>query len=303
MLGFVGLMAPTAAVAQMPPDVAEKIAALGRVIELDNTVKIYEPLAEKEPYAFVKVTRDVKYGPHPRNVVDIFVPENGTASRPVLMYVHGGGNLLTKSEPGRFFFDNVALFAARNGMVGVLVEYRPGREFPWPAGGEDIGAAGRYVSDHIASFGGDPNRTYLMGDSTGAEHVAAYVAHPEFHGPRGSGLAGAIIASGIYDLTKGPLTDGQRAYYGPDSNLYGERSSLSGLLKTTMPFMVAAAELNPPRFNEQFLLLKDAMCKSERGCVRSVMLAKHSHTSELLAINTADTSFTSQILEFIRTGK
>jgi hypothetical protein len=45
-LGFVGLMAPTAALAQMPPDVAEKIAALGRVIELDNTAIIYEPLAE-----------------------------------------------------------------------------------------------------------------------------------------------------------------------------------------------------------------------------------------------------------------
>lgn len=78
------------ALAQMPPDIAKKIAAMGRVIELDNTGKIYQPLHEKEPYAGIKVVRDVKYGTHPRQAVDIFTPESGTAARPVLMFVHGG---------------------------------------------------------------------------------------------------------------------------------------------------------------------------------------------------------------------
>jgi acetyl esterase/lipase len=298
------LAAPTMARAQMPPDVAEKIAALGRVVDPVNTAKIYAPLAEKEPYNFVKITRDVKYGPHPRNVLDIFVDDSNFTGRPVLMFVHGGGFVAgIKHAPGSPFSDNIMVFAARNGMVGVDVEYRLAPEFPWPAGGEDMGTAVRYVADHIASFGGDPNRIYLMGQSAGAMHAAIYVAHPEFHGPKGSGLAGAIFASGIYDFTKEPLNDGERAYFGPDPKLYGERSSLNGLLKATTPFMFAAAELNPPIFNEQFALLKDAMCKTERGCVRSVMLAKHSHISEVEAINTADTSFTSQILEFIRTGK
>src|SRR5712671_6182481 len=80
----------TMAVAQMPSDIAEKIAAMGRVSELDNTGKIYEPLHEKEPYAGLKVVRDVRYGTHPRQVVDIFTPESGAAARPVLMFVHGG---------------------------------------------------------------------------------------------------------------------------------------------------------------------------------------------------------------------
>jgi acetyl esterase/lipase len=132
VLGFT-FGAPRVALAQMPPDIAKKIAALGRVIDPVNTAKIYASLAEKEPYASIKITRDVKYGAHPRNILDIFVDDTALTGRPVLMFVHGGGitTAITKSAPGRFFWDNVALFAARNGMVGVNVEYRPGRDFPW----------------------------------------------------------------------------------------------------------------------------------------------------------------------------
>ena len=49
---------PGVAQAQMPPDIAAKIAALGRVVDPANTGKIYAPLQEKEPYAGVKVARD-----------------------------------------------------------------------------------------------------------------------------------------------------------------------------------------------------------------------------------------------------
>jgi acetyl esterase/lipase len=297
-------MASSAAQAQVPPDVAAKLAALGRVVDPENTGKIYAPLEEKAPYNFVKITRDVKYGPNARNTLDIFVDDSPFTGRPVLMFVHGGGFVRgVKSAPGSPFGDNVMVFAARNGMVGVDVEYRLAPEFPWPAGVEDVGAAVRYVADHIASFGGDPNKIYLMGQSAGAVHVATYVAHSEFHGTKGSGLAGAIFASGIYDLTKVEANDGERAYYGADTKLYAERSALPGLVKSTLPMMAVAVELNPQMFNDQFAQLKEAMCKTERGCVRTVMVPKHNHTSVINAINTPDTSLTSQILEFVRTGK
>jgi len=298
------LAAPITASAQMPPDVAAKVAALGRVVDPENTGKIYAPLQEREPYAFVKVSRDVKYGPAPRNVLDIFVDDSTIGGRPVLMFVHGGGVARSvKRAPGSPFYDNVMVFAARNGMVGVNVEYRPAPEFPWPAVGEDLGAAVRYVAEHIAGFGGDPNRIYLMGHSAGARHVSTYVAHPEFHGQNGSGLAGAIFSSGTYDLSQEEPNEARRGYYGADPSKYRERSALPGLVTTKTPFMISAAELDPPGLSAQFALLKDAMCKTERGCVRSIVLPKHSHMSESYAINTADTQFTAQILEFIRTGK
>jgi triacylglycerol lipase len=300
-----GLTFPTIARAQMPPDIAEKIAAMGRVVDPENTGKIYAPLQEKEPYAGVKVTRDVKYGSDARNVVDIFVPETGAVGRPVLMFVHGGGYTRgNKRPPGSAFFDNIMVFAARHGMVGVNVEYRLAPGFPWPAGVEDMGAAVRFVNDKIASYGGDPNRVFLMGHSAGAGHVAAYVSHPEFHGPKGAGVAGAIFSSGpSYVLKTQEPAESTLAYFGADTSRYAERAALPGLVKTAIPFMISSAELDPPAIAEQFAVLKDAMCKSEHGCVRNIVLPKHSHMSESYAINTADTQLSDQILEFIKTGK
>src|SRR5262249_2696512 len=127
----IAALVPPPARAQMPPDIAEKVAAMGRVVDPENTGKLYAPLQEKEPYKGVKVTRAVKYGPDPRNVVDIFVPETGAAGRPVLMFVHGGGMIRgTKHAPGSPYYDNIMLFAARHGMVGVNVEYRLAPQFP-----------------------------------------------------------------------------------------------------------------------------------------------------------------------------
>jgi len=67
--------------------------------------------------------------------------------------------------------------------------------------------------------------------------------------------------------------------------------------------MIAAAELDPPRFVEQLNLLKDSLCKSEHGCVRSFLLPQHSHMSEVYSINTQDTRLTDEILDFVKTGK
>jgi triacylglycerol lipase len=293
------------ALAQMPQDIAGKVAALGRVVDPENTAKIYAPLQEKEPYAGIKVVRDVAYGGHPRNVVDIFTPEGSAAGRPVLMFVHGGGYVRgNKRPPGSPFYDNIMVFAARHGMVGVNVEYRLAPEFPWPAGVEDMSAAVRFVGDNISGYGGDPARVFLMGHSAGAGHVAAYVSHPEFYGPKGAGIAGAIFSSGpSYLIKTQEPAESTVAYFGADTSHYGERSALPGLLKTAVPFMFSSAELDPPAIAEQSSMLTDAMCKSARGCVRSIVLPRHSHMSESYAIGTADTQLSDLILEFIRTGK
>ena len=93
------------------------------------------------------------------------------------------------------------------------------------------------------------------------------------------------------------------AYFGADTALYAQRSALPGLIDGNIPFMISSAELDPPAMVKQFALLKEAMCKSERGCMRSVVLPQHSHMSESYAINTADTQLTNEILEFMAKGR
>jgi acetyl esterase/lipase len=288
----------------MPEDLAWKLLELGRVIDLPKTAALYAPLQENEPYQGVRIERDVKYGPADRQLLDVFMPEASSSLRPVLIFIHGGafvgGN---KRTPGSPFYDNIMLWAVKSGFVGVNATYRLAPQSPWPAAAEDLASVVQLVHDKIGERGGDPARIYLMGQSSGAVHVANYVSHPEFHKVNGGGLAGAVMVSGIYDLTASPLGDPEIAYFGADPSRYAERSSVQGLLATKIPLMISAAELDPPRFVAQFELLKQATCKRPSGCAHSFMLPQHSHMSEVYAINTADTRLTDEILEFVKTGK
>jgi acetyl esterase/lipase len=302
----VALLSGAASAQQVPmsEDLAWKLLELGRVIDPPKTAAIYAPMQEKEPYKGVRIERDVKYGPADRNLLDIFMPEAAASPRPVLIYVHAGsfvgGN--KRTSPTSPFYDNIMLWAVKNGFVGVNATYRLAPQAPWPAGPEDMASVVKWVADKIGERGGNPARIYLMGHSAGAVHVANYVSHAEFHKVKGGGLAGAIMVSGIYQLNAS-LADGQRAYFGDDPARYAERSSLRGLEKTDIPLMLAAAELDPEGFVQQFELAKQAICKRPNGCARAILLPQHSHMSEVYAINTEDTRLTDEILEFVKAGR
>ena len=288
----------------MPPEIAAKLQEIGRVIDPPKTAALYAPLQAKEPYPSVKIERDVKYGPADRNLLDVFTPEAASAARSVLIFIHGGGFVAgNKHVPGSPFYDNIMLWAVKNGFVGVNMTYRLAPQSPWPAGAQDIASVVQWVSENIGSRGGDPAKIYLMGHSAGAVHVAGYVSHPEFYKVKDGGLAGAIMVSGIYQLNAEAVGDPERAYFGTDPAQYAERSALQGLGKAKMPIMIAAAELDPPRFVEQLELVKASLCKSGHGCINSFLLPQHSHMSEVYSINTSDTRLSDQILDSIKTGK
>lgn len=205
-----------------------------------------------------------------------------------------------KHTPGSPYYDNVPLWAARHGLVGVNITYRLAPEGQWPAGAEDVGAALRWVIENIAKFGGDPTKIILFGHSAGATHSGTYAAMPQFHGPNGIGLAGLILTSGIYDMTAFPVTDNYRAYIGDDASLYAERSPIDGLGKLTIPSMLVYAELDPQPFVAQFEKLAAAMADAPGGRPRTLLLDKHSHLSLGYSIGTDDTALTGPVLDFMK---
>src|SRR5205085_10738892 len=163
------ILSASQALAQVPAELVDRIAAIGRVSDPAKTAPLYAPMHAKEPYAGVKVTRDVKYGPHERNTLDLFVPEGAGAGRPIFMFVHGGGFVRgNKRPPDSSFYDNIMLWANRNGIIGVNSEYRLAPASPWPAGQEDSSRGVRWAGDNAAANGGDIERIYLLRDSAGA---------------------------------------------------------------------------------------------------------------------------------------
>ncbi len=283
----------------MPPGIAERLIAIGRVIEAPKTNAIYAPLHAAEPFAGVTIARDIRYGPDARNLLDVFTPDTSGALRPVLLFVHGGGFVRgDKHVAGSPFFDNVAVWAVRHGMIGVTMSYRLAPQAKWPSGPQDVALAINRLRAHIAAHGGDAARLYVMGSSAGANHVASYVAFPEFHPADGAGIAGAIFLSGspfdptVFDMT--PYTD----YFGTDAAAYAALSPTPGLLKTKVPLMLAWAGLDPPPIERQSIDLDAALRKAGRAPAKAV-LKTHSHISLNNAIGTADTELTDRLLAFI----
>ena len=285
----------------MPPDLAAKVSAIGRVIDPAKSAPLYIPLQEKEPYVGVKVLRDVRYGPDDRNLLDVFSPETASAPRPVLIFVHGGGFVAgNKRAPGSPFYDNIPLWAGRNGMVGVNMTYRLAPAATWPSGAQDVGRAIEWVMANIGAHGGDPTRVYVMGNSAGATHVTDYLSHVALQKLADQRIAGAILLSGIYDLSTFELPQGLTPYFGEDVARYAERSPIQGLLKSSVPLLVSQAEYDPVPFERQAQQLRDALCKSARGCQTFVVLGKHNHLTQVQSINTTDTTLTRHLLKFIK---
>jgi acetyl esterase/lipase len=290
--------AASTAMAEMPQDIADSIRRIGPVINPAETAKLYAPLQAREPYREVVVERDRTYGPHDRNRLDLFKAAQAGSAKPVLIFVHGGGYERGDKRTGTSpFYDNVALWAVANGMVGLNITYRLAPGAAWPAAADDIAAAVAWTRSNIAEHGGDPNRIFVMGHSAGASHVGSFIA-------RGGAkdVRGAVLVSGTYALD--PLVDvpGQKSYFGADTTLWAQRSSIDGLGGARVPLLVAHGEVDAPYYIKQADMLKAALCGQGR-CPTFVALKNHSHMSEIYAVNTADTSLTEPIAAFVKRTK
>jgi triacylglycerol lipase len=284
---------------QVPDSLHSELIRLGRVVAPPPTEALYTPLSECEPYAEVRVQRDVAYGSDARNLLDIFTPENGQTNRPVLVFVHGGAFIRGDRRIGNSpFNDNIAVWAARQGFLGINMTYRLAPVHGWPSAQHDIRFVLAWLRKNAHLLGVDINRVVLMGHSAGAAHVAQYLAFPEFHVASGGGIAGAVMLSGIFDPSTAKVNPPLQAYFGSDELLYPARSAVSGLIATDVPMLLAFAELDPPDFYSQSQQLHTALCQVGKQQHLYQMMG-HSHMSEIYSINTQDNALTTILKEFL----
>jgi triacylglycerol lipase len=288
------LVAGASASAQVPPDFAEQIRANGQGMN-PAIGNIYAPLFPPSVWKGVTIRRDIAYGADPSQQLDVFMPAARHARLPVLLFVHGGA-FIGGNKHGTFQPDNMTLWAAKHGMVGVNINYRLAPGAPWPAGAQDLAAAIAWTRANAGRFGGDPNRIVLFGHSAGANHVADYVAHVELHGAEFAAVRGAALLSPNYAFPAGSPSP----YYGTDANLQTLGPQIERLRASHVPLFLGYAEFDPDMMKTTARTMLSELCKTDGRCPANVYARDHNHFTEGNAIGTADESVSRPLLEWIR---
>jgi acetyl esterase/lipase len=135
-----------------------------------------------------EVKRNIPYAAsaQERQVLDVYSPTHAK-NLPVVFWIHGGGwqtgdKTSVQNKPQAFM---------DKGFVFVSTNYRLLPHVDMGTIVRDIATSIRWVHDHIAEYGGDPQRLFVMGHSAGAQLAALVCTDDRYL--KAEGLSLAII--------------------------------------------------------------------------------------------------------------
>jgi acetyl esterase/lipase len=166
--------------------------------------------------------------------LDVYTLDPAPSGVPVMIYVHGGGGRRGDKAWANDIAAKPAFFIKSEGFVFVSVNYRIGDAGRYPNSQQDVANAVAWVHDNIAQYGGDPNRLFLMGHSSGAAIVARLATIEMFLDRAGKDVSivrGAVTIDGgnfdvLADADTAPGRERLTAAYGPERSNWEAASPL-----------------------------------------------------------------------------
>ncbi|WP_342240039.1 alpha/beta hydrolase [Inquilinus sp. OTU3971] len=187
--------------------------------------------------------RDLAYGDHPDETLDLYLPAEGEGPFPVHVFVHGGyWRAFSKLD-----FAFVADAVTAHGAIAAVIDYSlmPKARMATLVG--QVRRAVAWLAANAGRWGGDPAALSASGASAGA-HLTSFLA---CRGAREAGgpvlpVKSLLLVSGIYDLD--PITS---SFLQPEIGLTAEEvAAWSPLAATPAPGpvvdVVAGADETPP---------------------------------------------------------
>ena len=268
------------------------IAQIGTMLGPD-VLAACQALFDAEQTAFAAAVpvaaSDLAYGPHERHRLDLYGQPKEPA--PIILFVHGGGFRIGDKAADGWQNAAVGRWAAQQGWLGAVMNYRLAPDHKWPTGGEDVVAAVDWLTAHAVQYGGDTQRIVLIGTSAGAVHVAtALQVRPDL------AVRGCVLLSGLYGYAD--YDDRDSIYYG-DADQAAQHMPREAVAATPIPLMLACAEYDPPRFQAEWAgLLRDRLTRHDR-LPRCYYAVGHNHYSMAMHIGTSDHRLSDQIADFV----
>jgi arylformamidase len=190
--------------------------------------------------------RTERYGKSETQVLDVFAPK-GVSRAPVLVYLHGGAWL--RGSHLDVCYPAPALTA--RGAALVVPEFDNVATVSLPQMIEQCREAVDWTARNAASFGGDPNRIYLAGHSSGAHLASCVLLGNEV-------VKAALLISGMYDLYA-PLLSARSKYVKITPEQLDAASAMRHLGRIRCPVAVAWSVGDSPEFRRQAQVFSDAL--------------------------------------------
>ncbi len=226
----------------------------------------------------VQLVRDLVYvaGGHPRNKLDLYLPEKAQRTPPLIVFIHGGS-----WQKGDKFPNPIASFATK-GFAVAAINYRFSQDAIFPAQIEDCKAAIRWLRANAAQNGYDAQRIGVWGTSAGA-YLAALLGTTagerdlEGHGgnqEQSSRVQAVVDYFGPTNLATIPPRPNRAALIGGSPREHPERaaraSPVSYVTKDDAPFLIVHGEEDDQVPMSQSLELLDGLtrCGVEAALIR-----------------------------------
>jgi arylformamidase len=242
-------------------------------------------------YAGLRVARDLRYGPGPKETLDLFLPAG--PARGTFVFLHGGyWRALDKAD---FGFVATPFVAAEIAVANVNYDLCPAIA----VGGivdECIRAVG-WLRREGARHGADCTRLVVGGHSAGG-HLAAmmYVADWPRHGFDRPPFDAGVSVSGVHDLAPMPLFS-----FNSDLRLDADTAwalSPAGLTPTVRaPLVIAVGGAETSEFIRQARLLWDAWpAQRPAGTTAPLVVAGQNHFGVVAEYARGDSALTQATL-------
>ena len=191
-----------------------------------------------------------QYGASEIESVDVYRAKGNAANAPINIYIHGGAWRNGRSAD----FAVLAEMIVNAGAHSVIADFNNiddvGGNLMTMA--KQVRAAVAWVYDNADKFGGDKNRLYITGHSSGG-HLSGCIATCDWG--RDFGLPkdivkGAMLASGMYDLVPVRLSKRSK-YVNFTDEIVEELSAIRHLDRLHCPIVVAHGTQETPEFQRQ----------------------------------------------------